>query len=65
MGFHKAVIHRGDCGFCNEGKGRAGGYDPAHAKWHPGGPPGFETLSEARDFAGSLNVVERREHRCV
>jgi hypothetical protein len=64
-GPRKAVIHRGDCRFCNEGNGRAGGYDPAHARWHPGRAPGFGTLSEARDFSRSLDVVERREHRCV
>ncbi|MGB9488338.1 MAG: hypothetical protein WCD04_19770 [Terriglobia bacterium] len=34
-GPHKAIIHVGNCGFCNYGKGVAGGYDPRHAKWHP------------------------------
>src|SRR5437016_2251898 len=65
-GPHKTVIHPGSCGFCNDGRGRAGGYDPAHAKWHPGGPSRFETLQEAHDFADSLpGVVERHEHSCV
>ena len=28
-GPHKAVLHVGECGHCNNGKGHAGGYDPA------------------------------------
>ncbi len=44
-GPHKAVIHVGSCGFCNDGEGRAGGYDPRHAKWL--GP--YETLDAARN----------------
>ena len=61
-GPHKAVIHAGNCGFCNDGKGRAGGYDPRHGKWH--GP--FETVDVARSAAATLpRVVVRREDRCV
>lgn len=60
-GPHKTVTHVGSCGFCNWGKGRAGGYDPRHAKWH--GP--FDTLQAARTLSGSLpGVVNRTEHRC-
>jgi hypothetical protein len=65
-GPHKAVIHDGACGFCNDGRGRAGGYDRSHARWHPEQPPGFATLDEARNFARQLRgVVEQREHDCI
>lgn len=61
-GPHKAVIHFGSCGFCNEGKGIAGGYDPNHAHWH--GP--YPTLDNARKVSQSIsNVVVRKECRCV
>jgi len=61
-GPHKAVIHQGSCGHCNEGAGRAGGYDPRHAQWH--GP--FETIQEARTVSTGLHgVVVRREDRCI
>ena len=60
-GPRKAVIHHGSCGYCKEGRGRAVGYDPAHAEWH--GP--FSSLSEARAIQKSLNVVERKECRCI
>jgi hypothetical protein len=61
-GPHKAVIHVGNCGFCNDGKGRAGGYDPRHAKWH--GP--YETLDLARSASAGLpGVVNHHEDRCV
>lgn len=62
-GPHKAVIHAGDCGYCNDGKGKMGGYDPSHAEWH--GP--FNTLSEARKASRELNnVAEHKEcSRCV
>lgn len=60
-GPHKAVIHNGSCGYCNNGQGRARGYDPAHAEWH--GP--FADLSEARDIQKVMKVAERKECRCV
>jgi len=61
-GPHKAVIHQGDCAFCNDGRGRTGGYDPRHAQWH--GP--LSTLDEARQAARALRgVVVHRECRCV
>lgn len=61
-GPHKAVLHRGTCGHCNDGRGRAGGYDPNHAKWH--GP--FQTIEDARSFSKSLpSVVNHRECRCI
>jgi hypothetical protein len=61
-GPHKTVIHLGSCGFCNHGKGRAGGYDPKHAMWH--GP--FESLNAAEHKAKSLpGVVKGSVDRCV
>jgi hypothetical protein len=61
-GPHKAVTHRGSCGHCNEGLGRAGGYDPQHAKWH--GP--FGTVADAEAFsAGLQGIIVRSRCRCV
>jgi hypothetical protein len=60
-GPRKAVIHRGRCGYCNEGRGRAGGYDPTHAKWH--GP--YTDLIEARRESDRLRPVLRFECKCV
>jgi hypothetical protein len=57
-GPHKAVIHRGTCGHCNEGRGRAGGYDRAHAQWHPDAGAGFATPEDAWAYARSLRGVE-------
>jgi len=33
-GPHKAVIHREECGHCNQGDGVRGGSDPSHGQWH-------------------------------
>ena len=56
-GPHKAVIHRGECGHCNQGNGVRGGYDPSHGQWH--GP--FETIEIAQNFSEGLpNVWIRR-----
>jgi hypothetical protein len=61
-GPHKAVIHRGDCRYCNQGRGRAGEYDPLHAQWH--GP--FETLAEAEAASAGLpDVLVRHTDKCV
>ncbi|MGA9056918.1 MAG: hypothetical protein WB763_10450 [Terriglobia bacterium] len=60
-GPHKAAIHVGNCGFCNYGKGRGGGYDPRHAKWHPH----YQQLPAARAAAASLPVVVVKLCRCV
>jgi hypothetical protein len=61
-GPHKAVIHLNTCGFCNDGSGVAGGYDPRHAKWH--GP--FQTIQQAQSTATLLRgVVDCRKHRCT
>ena len=60
-GPHKAVIHRGSCGYCNDGRGRAGGYDRRHAQWY--GP--YETIDFARAASGLLpGVTVRRKDRC-
>jgi hypothetical protein len=53
-GPHKAIVHRGDCGNCNEGLGKAGGYDLRHAKWQ--GP--YDTLQEAEAVSAGLRGVE-------
>ena len=42
-GPHKAVIHSGTCAFCNNGAGRARGYDPRFWIWHP-------SFERQRDF---------------
>ena len=61
-GAHKAVIHRGSCGHCKNGAGRAGGHDPGNARWH--GP--LETLEEAEELSAGLSgVVVRSRCRCV
>lgn len=60
-GPHKAVLHVGECGHCNEGIGRVGVYDPSHAKWH--GP--FDTISEARNVQQKMNVVVRKDCPCM
>jgi hypothetical protein len=56
-GPHKAKIHRDSCGQCKDGRGKAGGYDPAHAKWH--GP--FRTLTQARDVQRRMQVAVRSD----
>lgn len=60
-GPRKAMIHHGSCGHCKEGRGKAEGYDPNHAKWH--GP--FNALDEARAAQNSMQVIERKECSCV
>ncbi len=61
-GPHKAVIHRGSCGYCNDGAGVAGGYDPRHAEWH--GP--FDTLERAEAASRALpGVIDHHRCRCV
>mgnify|MGYP003665872828 CR=1 FL=1 len=60
-GPRKAVIHDGACAFCNDGVGRAGGYDPAHATWH--GP--YKSLEIARSRQKAMDVKVRRECRCL
>ena len=61
-GPRKAVIHKGSCGFCKDGQGRAGGYDSTHAQWQ--GP--FDDLTTARKASNALPlVIARSEHRCV
>jgi hypothetical protein len=57
-GPRKAKIHRGSCRYCNDGRGRAGGYDPGHAQWH--GP--YDDLESARAASNALrNIVVRSE----
>lgn len=56
-GPRKAKLHRASCACCNDGKGRAGGYDKSHAEWH--GP--FATLRLARAAQSRLPVRERSD----
>ena len=61
-GPHKIVLHRGNCGQCNHGKGRPAGHDANHARWH--GP--YATLSEAREVAHNMaGVLIRSECKCI
>jgi hypothetical protein len=61
-GPRKAIVHRGSCGQCNDGRGKAGGYDPRHALWH--GP--YEDLQNAHAASLALpNIIRRAEHSCV
>jgi hypothetical protein len=61
-GPHKAVVHRGSCGYYKDGRGVRGGTDPRHGRWH--GP--YSSLDAARQAAGRLaNVVVQTECRCV
>ena len=61
-GPHKIVLHRSSCGQCNHGKGRPGGHDANHARWH--GP--YPTLSEAREASQHMpGVLIRSECKCI
>src|SRR5215469_5982997 len=61
-GPHKAVLHRSNCGQCNNGKARPAGHSANHARWH--GPYG--TLAEARQVTQTLpNVLIRGECKCI
>ena len=61
-GPHKIVVHRGNCGQCNHGKGRPAGHDANHARWH--GP--YSTLAEARQVAHDMpNILNRSECKCI
>jgi 4-hydroxy-tetrahydrodipicolinate synthase len=61
-GPHKAVLHRGSCSQCNNGKGRPAGHDVNHARWH--GP--YASLSEARESSQQMTgVLIRSECKCV
>jgi 4-hydroxy-tetrahydrodipicolinate synthase len=61
-GPRKIVLHRGSCGQCNQGKGRPGGHDANHARWH--GP--YPTLAQGREIAHSMTgVLIRSECKCV
>ena len=57
-GPHKAVIHLDSCVYCNDGKGKAGGYDLSHAQWH--GP--FKNIDEAKKYSLKLKGVKIRKN---
>ena len=58
-----AIIHRGDCGECQHGRGKRGGTNPQHGQWH--GP--FPTLQAGWEQAYLLSpAIQPREcGRCV
>jgi 4-hydroxy-tetrahydrodipicolinate synthase len=61
-GPHKAVLHRSQCGQCNQGKARHAGHSANHARWH--GP--YSSLSEARQITQTLpGVLIRSECKCI
>jgi 4-hydroxy-tetrahydrodipicolinate synthase len=61
-GPRKIVVHRSNCGQCNNGKGRPAGHDASHARWH--GP--FTTLADARTSAQEMTgVLIRSECKCI
>ena len=61
-GPHKVVVHRSNCGQCNNGKGRPSGHDANHARWH--GP--YTSLSQARAASHEMTgVLIRSECKCI
>src|SRR5712691_465356 len=59
---NRAVIHRGTCGYCNDGKGcHELLHEDKNGKWH--GP--FETLGDARNIAASTQRPVLECSRCV
>ena len=61
-GPRKIVLHRANCGQCNQGKGRPAGHDANHARWH--GP--YATLAEAREASHNMvGVLIRSECKCI
>lgn len=58
---HKAVLHRGQCLFCNDGRGLSGqGTSPDNGRWL--GP--FENIDQASQAAHNTGAAVTR-HRCV
>ena len=61
-GPHMARIHRGNCAFCNDGKGEVSADQLKDAKWH--GP--FDSIGQATIALVKLEgVIERSECPCV
>ncbi len=62
-GPRRTMIHTGSCGYCKNGEGKDGEYDPNHAKWH--GP--FKLISEAYLFVAAIkDSTENKEcSRCI
>ena len=58
---HKAVIHAGDCGYCNHGQGcHPNPLGIRNGKWH--GP--FDALARAKSAASKTGRAVR-QHKCV
>lgn len=53
---NKAIVHKGSCRFCNEGKGIHGIVDSPNCRWH--GP--FDTVEAAE---GAMIKTGRRGQR--
>ena len=61
----KAVIHKGECGYCNHGKGcHENPSRDKHGRWHGKNKP-FNTYQEAKSFAESLGRNVVKPHRCI
>ena len=58
---HKATIHQGCCGFCNNGKGAHACTNSINGKWR--GP--YQTSKEALNFAQSKTIDVRRCGFCA
>ena len=59
-----AAIHRANCGFCNQGSGSGGGYNPLFGSWR--GP--YRDLDEAaRDVLAFRSALLEMRYcrRCV
>lgn len=56
-GPHKAVLHVGECQFCKNGQGLAGGSDPKHGKCH--GP--YSDITAGRAAQSRLPVEVRKD----
>ena len=46
---HRVRVHRGECAYCNHGKGKTGHADPANAAWHK--------LEDCNDVASALEAA--------
>lgn len=57
---HRATIHRGECGSCKAGAGRAGGTAPTNGRWL--GP--FNSGAAAGHAAGCTGAEVRRCSMC-
>lgn len=57
---HVATIHRGECPFCNFGKGTHPGSSAVNGQWHGA----FETVADAAELAEQTGAVTRACEHC-